>query len=135
MDFEIAESPEIQEFRREVSDWLDENVEDDYPAHADPRDVTYEDFLRTRELGKKLGEKRWLWATAPREYGGGGLSLAHGFVIDDELNNRDLSNPPYYDPGSRYGGPVLDGLGHGRTKEEVAAGHVFRQARRVATVH
>ena len=60
MDFEIAESPEIQEFRREVSDWLDENVGDDYPAHADPRDVTYEDFLGTRELGKKLGEKRWL---------------------------------------------------------------------------
>ena len=107
MDFEIRESPEIKAFRREVSDWLDENLDADFPAHADPRDVTYEDFLRTREMGKKLGEKRWLWATASREYGGGGLSLEHGFVIDDELNNRDLSNPPYYDPGSRYGGPVL----------------------------
>ena len=76
-----------------------------------------------------------LWATAPREYGGGGLSLAHGFVIDDELNNRDLSNPPYYDPGSRYGGPVLMVWGTEEQKAEVAAGHVLRQARRVATVH
>ena len=107
MDFEIRESPEIKAFRREVSDWLDENLDADFPSHADPRDVTYEDFLKTREFGKKLGAKRWLWATASREYGGGGQSLEHGFVIDDELNNRDLANPPYYDPGSRYGGPIL----------------------------
>ena len=107
MDFQRKELPEIQEFRREVSDWLDKVVSADFPVHADPRDVTYEDFLETRELGKKLGANGWLWPTVSPTYGGGGLSIEHSIVIDDELDKRDLSNPPYYDPGSRYGGPVL----------------------------
>ena len=36
MDFEIRESPEIKAFRREVSDWLDENVEADFPRPRRP---------------------------------------------------------------------------------------------------
>lgn len=107
MDFEIRETPENQEFRRRVSAWLDQNIPDDYPFHADPRDYTYSDFLKTREFGRKLGTKGWLWPTAPKEYGGGGLDIEHGIVIEDELSRRDLSNPPYYDPGARYGAPVL----------------------------
>ena len=118
MDFEITESLEVQDFRREVSAWLDEQVPDDFPRPADPRDVTYEDFLLHRELGRKLGGKRWLWPTAPVEYGGGGLSLSHGFVIDDEMNRRDLSLPPYYDPGARYGGPVLMVWGNEEQKKK-----------------
>lgn len=119
MDFEIRETKEAQDFRKEVRAWLATNIPKDFPHHADPRDYSYADFLKTRDLGRKLGEKGWLWPTAPKKYGGGGLSLELGIALEDELNQRDLSLPPYYDPGSRYGAPVLMVWGTEEQKEQL----------------
>ena len=104
MDFEPRYTPEQQEFRQQVKDWLEENVPDGLEYPADSMDLSYDGYLKLRELGRRLGSKGWLWPTAPTEYGGGGLSIDHAIVIEEELDGYDLSLPPYYDSGGRLGG-------------------------------
>ena len=107
MDFEPQYSLEQQTFRKEVKEWLRENVPKDLGQAADSADTTYADYLAYRELGHRLGAKGWLWPTAPEEYGGGGLSIDHAIVIEEELDGYDLSLPPYYDSGGRLGGASI----------------------------
>ncbi len=107
MDFEPRYSEEQQQFRTEVREWLEQHVPKDLANPADSAKTTYEDYLKYRELGRKLGDKGWLWATAPTQYGGGGLSIDHAIVIEEELDRYDLSVPPYYDSGGRLGGASI----------------------------
>ena len=71
---------------------------------ADPADLTWDQYQLRRELGRKLGDKGWLWPTAPAEYGGGGLDVDSAVVIEEEIDSFGLSLPPYYDSGGRLGG-------------------------------
>ena len=104
MDFEPRYTSQQQEFRSDVRNWLSDNLPDglEYPADSD--DLTRDGYLRLRQLGRSLGSKGWLWPTAPVEYGGGGLSIDHAIVIEEELDEYELSLPPYYDSGGRLGG-------------------------------
>ena len=107
MDFEPQYTPEQEEFRREVRAWLDENVPTGLVEPADPADLSYEQYQTRRELGRELGKKGWLWPMAPIEYGGGGLSLDHAVIIEEELDWHELTLPPYYDSGGRLGGSTI----------------------------
>ena len=104
MDFEPRYTPEQEEFRREVSAWLREHVPAGVEHPADPADLTWEQYQLRRELGRKLGDKGWLWPTAPAEYGGGGLDVDSAVVIEEEIDSFGLTLPPYYDSGGRLGG-------------------------------
>ena len=104
MDFEPRYTPEQEEFRREVSAWLKEHVPTGVGDPADPADLTWEQYQLRRELGRKLGDKGWLWPTAPVEYGGGGLDVDSAVVIEEEIDSFGLTLPPYYDSGGRLGG-------------------------------
>ena len=104
MDFEPRYTAEQQAFRQEVSGWLDGNLPDGLEFPADSDDLSYGGYLKLREVGRALGAKGWLWPTAPTEYGGGGLSIDRAIVIEEELDARGLSLPPYYDSGGRLGG-------------------------------
>ena len=104
MDFEPRYTKEQQEFRTEVKEWLAEVLPAGLEFPADSNDLSYNGYLKLRELGRSLGEKGWLWPTAPTEYGGGGLSIDHAIVIEEELDEQGLSLPPYYDSGGRLGG-------------------------------
>ena len=107
MDFEPTYTPEQEEFRQEVRGWLAENVSPDIAHPPDSINITEEQYQLRRGLGCKLGEKGWLWATAPEEYGGGGLSLDHAVVIEEEVDSYGLTVPPYYDSGGRLGGASI----------------------------
>ena len=107
MDFEPTYTPEQEEFRQEVRGWLAENVSPDIAHPPDSINITEEQYQLRRGLGRKLGEKGWLWATAPEEYGGGGLSLDHAVVIEEEVDSYGLTVPPYYDSGGRLGGASI----------------------------
>ena len=104
MDFEPRYTPEQEEFRREVSAWLKEHVPTGVGDPADPADLTWDQYQLRRELGRKLGDKGWLWPTAPAEYGGGGLDVDSAVVIEEEIDSFGLTLPPYYDSGGRLGG-------------------------------
>ena len=60
-----------------------------------------------RKIGRALGEKGWLWPTSPTQYGGGGLSLDHAIIIEEELGKAGLTLPPYYDSGGQLGGASI----------------------------
>ena len=117
MDFEPRYTPEQQEFRQEVKGWLTENLPDGLEYPADSMDLSYAGYLKLREIGRMLGAKGWLWPTAPTEYGGGGLSIDHAIVIEEELDAYDLSLPPYYDSGGRLGGASVLVWGSEEQKE------------------
>ena len=104
MDFEPTYTPEQEEFRREVSAWLKQHVPGGMEHPADPADLTWDQYQLRRELGRKLGDKGWLWPTAPAEYGGGGLDVDSAVVIEEEIDSFGLTLPPYYDSGGRLGG-------------------------------
>ena len=104
MDFEPTYTSEQEEFRREVSAWLKEHVPGGMEHPADPADLTWDQYQLRRELGRKLGDKGWLWPTAPAEYGGGGLDVDSAVVIEEEIDSFGLTLPPYYDSGGRLGG-------------------------------
>ena len=107
MDFEAQYTPEQEEFRDEVRTWLQENVPTDLVEPADPADLSYEQYQKRRDLGRKLGAKGWLWPTASIEYGGGGMGIDHAMIIEEELDGHGLTLPPYYDTGGQLGGSTI----------------------------
>ena len=107
MDFEPQYTEEQERFRQEFRQWLEENMPADMEQPADPADLTLEQYQKQRQLGRALGEKGWLWPSAPQEYGGGGLTLDNAIIIEEELDQYDLPLPPYYDSGGRLGGNTI----------------------------
>jgi alkylation response protein AidB-like acyl-CoA dehydrogenase len=106
MDFSLEYSKEQAEFAREVRAWLDENIP---PGLLNPRDslkMSREQWLKRRELGRRLGEKGWLYPGYPKQYGGGGLDTEHCFVLNQEMAARHLGLPPLYDSG-RLAAPAV----------------------------
>ena len=118
MEFEITYSADQEKFRKEVKEWLQENVPEGIEHPADSTDLTLEQYQKRRELGYKLGEKGWLWPTAPQEYSGGGLDVEHSIVIEEEIDKIGLSLPPYYDSGGRLGGNSILVWGNEEQKKE-----------------
>ena len=107
MDFAPSYTQEQEDFRELVRQWLKENVPPGIVHPADSADLTYEQYQLRRELGRRLGKQGWLWPTAPTEYGGGGLSLDHAVVLEEEIDTYGLTLPPYYDSGGRLGGATI----------------------------
>jgi len=102
MDFDLEWTVEQRAFQAEVRAWLEQHVPE-LPDHADPADLTAEEYALQRKLGRALGEKGWLYPAMPTEYGGGGLDLGMSMIIEEELDRYHLATPPYYDTGGRLG--------------------------------
>ena len=107
MEFEPQYTEEQERFRVEFAQWLDENVPPGMEEPAEPADLTLEQYQKQRELGRRLGERGWLWPTAPQSYGGGGLDIDDAIIIEEEMDTRGLYLPPYYDSGGRLGGNTV----------------------------
>ncbi len=107
MDFEPRYTQEQEAFRKEVADWLVDNVPDDLEFPPDSADLSREQWLKRRDIGMRLGSRGWLWPTMPPEYGGGGLDVDHAVILEEELDRHGLSIPPYYDSGGKMGGPTI----------------------------
>ena len=103
MDFELRFTPEQEAFRKKVQGWLKENLPEGMESPADPGQLTASGYQKQRELGRKLGEKGWLYPTFPKEYGGGGLSPEETLILDEETDRYGLTLPPYYDSGGKLG--------------------------------
>jgi alkylation response protein AidB-like acyl-CoA dehydrogenase len=103
VDFKVQYTEAQEEFRRHVSEWMDENVPESLRHRYDMFHEPYEVYLAQRTLGRRLGGKGWLYPTSPTEYGGGGLDLDSTLVIMEELDKRGLPLPPYYDSGGVLG--------------------------------
>ena len=104
MDFTSQDSPEMAAFRKEVKAFLDQIVPKDLVYSPDWQDYPESDYQKRRDIQKKLGEKGWLAPTFPKQYGGGGLSVDHAIVIDEELEQLNLA---FGDAGGIYGPSIL----------------------------
>ncbi|MBI2888007.1 MAG: acyl-CoA dehydrogenase family protein [Chloroflexi bacterium] len=107
MEFELAYTPEQEAFRKEVRTWLEAIVPAGISQSPREEDHPREEWEKRREVGRKLGTKGWLWPTMSPEYGGGGLTMDHAIILDEELERLGLSSPPYYDSGGRMGAPSI----------------------------
>jgi len=116
MDFSLEYTEAQEEFATEVRQWLDENVPGNLATLRDPGKMSYEQWQMRRELGRRLGEKGWLYPGYPSEYGGGGLDGDHSSVLRWELSERGLGLPPYYDSG-RLAAPAILAAGTDEQKK------------------
>jgi alkylation response protein AidB-like acyl-CoA dehydrogenase len=107
MDFNIEDSPQQSAFRTEVRNWLSRNVSSAIEHPADAADLSFEQYQLRRALGRKLGERGWLYPTMPTEYGGGNLPAEKTVILHDEMARIGLSLPPYYDAGGRMAAPTI----------------------------
>ena len=107
MNFELEYTADQESFRTDVRSWLNGVIPRDLDFPVDAGDMSYDQYLKRRDIGRALGEKGWLWPTAPVEYGGGGLTVDQAIIIDEEVEQRGLTLPPYYDSGGRLGGASI----------------------------
>ncbi|MBI4497269.1 MAG: acyl-CoA dehydrogenase family protein [Chloroflexi bacterium] len=101
MNFELRYTKAQEDFRQEVRDWLDANAHMPPALGAIPlesMDTTREQWEWIREFYRKLGHQGWFYPTMPKEYGGGGLSLDHEIIIQEELARYKV--PSLNSPGN-----------------------------------
>src|SRR5207248_3006984 len=89
--FTSTDSPEMATFRKEVRTFLEEIVPKDLVDSPDWRDYPEEDHQKRQEIKRKLGDKGWLAPTWPKQYGGGGLTVDHAIILDEELERLNVS--------------------------------------------
>ena len=73
MDFEVTYTEAQQRFRQEVRAWFEANVPAGITRVPSSPEDSRERYRELRALGRRLGDKGWLYARAPAQYGGGGL--------------------------------------------------------------
>ncbi len=83
MDFSYRYTDEQQDFRAELSAWLDRIA--DLPA-----DEPSDGGSGLRDLARRLGGRGWLAPSEPAERGGGALDSDLTVVLLEELNRRGL---------------------------------------------
>jgi len=93
MDFELKDTPVMATFRKEVRSYLKEIVPKGMVVSADRSKYTDEQHQMRRGIAQGMGERGWWWPTMPKEYGGGGLTMEHAIVIDEELDEYELESP------------------------------------------
>lgn len=99
MDFELKDTSEMAEFRKEVKEYLKEIIPSNFANSPYPGEPDAVQYRIRREIGQKLGARGWLYPAIKKEYGGGSLSGDEITVLTQELEEIELENPPYYDAG------------------------------------
>ena len=118
MNFEMEYAPEQQRFRKEVQDFLKENVPQGLMTTGAREAISFEQYRMQRELGRKLGARGWLYPTDPPEYGGGGMSMAEAIILEAEAHELGLTLPPYYDLGGEMAAPSILAYGTEEQKRQ-----------------
>ncbi len=129
MDFSISSTPEEENFRLEVKDFLKQEAADialmSSNRGSQPGD---ESNLASRRIAKKLGAKGWLSLTWPVEYGGRGeAGIPLKLVYTDEASKVNL--PGVNGFGLEMLAPIL--LAHGTEEQKrkhlipMAKGEIF----------
>ena len=122
MDFNVqADTQEISVFRKEVREWLQENMRGAeglrWSATWSTRE-NEEEYQFRRRLARKLGEKGWLFPMFPVEYGGAGLTIDHQLVLETELDHYGINLAAVFYTLARIVAPVILKWGAEEQKRE-----------------
>ena len=85
MDFEFHFSDELEAFRKEVREFIEENALKEPVSHPARTLLTPELYEKGREMQRKLGARGWFAAKYPKAYGGGELDTDHYLVLIQEF--------------------------------------------------
>ncbi len=105
MDFVPIYTAEQEAIRAEVRAWLEENMPE---GINDPKLDAETRYWKKREIGKRLGQRGWLYPLSPKQYGGGGLTIDHALILAEEMDRYDLQLPPYYTTGGTIGAVCIE---------------------------
>jgi alkylation response protein AidB-like acyl-CoA dehydrogenase len=128
MDFSF--SPEMEAFRREVSDFLDKEGPQDWQK----KKVSFfdmsgqKDWIVThREMSRKLGARGWLSTHWPKQYGGQELSPFYRLILREELARHHC--PGYHSLSVDFVAPAILHKGSETLKQRhlpgIASGQVM----------
>jgi alkylation response protein AidB-like acyl-CoA dehydrogenase len=95
---DLSFSPEEEAFRKEVRQFLDENLPDPVPED-DP------EFIR--EWNAKVRKKGWVGFSWPKEAGGGGGTLIEQFILKEEMSKRNAPSLGSDFMGLTWVGPAI----------------------------
>lgn len=128
MDFEFT--PEEKAFRKEVRAFLEKEVTPkwDLANMFCAVDLAREELQEARRaIARKLGQRKWLSLTWPKEYGGLGASMITQFIFIEEL--MYAGGVGYEDQGVGMVAPILINFGTEEQKRQhlpgIANGEVF----------
>ena len=113
---DLTFSPELNEFRKEVRDFLRENVPEDLRRKTRHEEVTLpaEDHRRLTQILFKRGG--WNAPNWPKKYGGPGWSFEQQYIFERELALNDV--PRLVGNGVGMLGPALMEYGSEQQKEK-----------------
>jgi len=90
MNFNLTTTPEEEAFRREVSDFLKAELNEELRRqHALDKGLGPE----ARAFNRKIGQKGWLGLGWPKEYGGSGGSLIYEVILIQEFARHEAHIP------------------------------------------
>jgi len=122
MDFTFT--PEQDAFRQEIRQWIKENLPEDWRgeeqfiAMKDPVERSKAIQKFSEQIAKKLGEKGWLAAAWPKEYGGMGLSPIEQLIYKEEMTYYRVPGTDMGVGGITWIGPALMIFGTEEQKKE-----------------
>jgi len=122
MDFSFT--PEQDAFRQEIRQWIKENMPEDWAgeeqfiAMKDPVERSKAIQKLSEQIAKKLGEKGWLAAAWPKEYGGMGLSPIEQLIYKEEMTYYRVPGTDMGVGGITWIGPALMLFGTEEQKKE-----------------
>ncbi len=106
MEFRLSEAEE--RFRREVSEWLDENLPAGWGTPEFPMPETMEEEVAfTRRWLAKLHRGGWAGISWPREVGGRGCSLVEQLIFHEEYGRHRAPSLMSLGVGMALVGPTL----------------------------
>jgi alkylation response protein AidB-like acyl-CoA dehydrogenase len=103
---------ELEAFRAEARDWLEENVPASLRGKAEA--ITEAAMGGTKPTGdfdlwrRRMGEKGWGTPTWPKAYGGGGLTPGEARVLQQEMAKLGVSSPILGMGVSMFGPTLLE---------------------------
>ncbi len=100
---DLGFSREEEDFRREVRDFIEQNLPDDIRDKVENRlQLEKDDYVRWQKI---LFARGWIAPGWPEEYGGTGWDVTRRFIFEEEL---DLAPTPRIIPfGLKMVGPVI----------------------------
>jgi len=83
------DTEEQKKFRKEVSDWIDANINSTLAQSPEERGESADaNLTESKAFGLKLAARGWLTPSWPKEYGGAGLSADQRHIIAEEVARR-----------------------------------------------
>ena len=115
MDFRFT--PEEEAFREEVVAFIKQELPPDYAAVGED-EFAPEHFEFTKQIAKKLGERKWLAMNWPKDYGGLEVSPVKHAIFKEEASYYRLPGTDMGVGGISWVGPTLLLLGTEEQKKQ-----------------